>query len=131
MRRLIVACLILLAGPAFAGTATQLLAALASDAQRQSGTDFQPSAARGMAFFNTRRSDWSCASCHTPDPRGEGRHVVTGKAIAPMAPAANPERLTDRAKVDKWFRRNCRDVLGRACTSSEQADVVAYLLSLH
>jgi hypothetical protein len=30
--------------------------------------------------------------------------------------------------VEKWFRRNCNDVLGRTCTPSEKADVMAYLL---
>ena len=52
----------------------------------------------------------------------------TGKAIAPLAPAANAERFADAGKVEKWFRRNCNDVLGRACTPSEKADVLAYLL---
>ncbi len=47
-----------------------------------------------------------------------------------MAPAANPERLTDTAKMEKWFKRNCGDVLGRACTPSEKGDVIAYLTSL-
>jgi hypothetical protein len=54
--------------------------------------------------------------------------VKTGKAIAPLAPAANAERFTDAGKAEKWFRRNCNDVLGRACTASEKADVLAYLL---
>lgn len=30
-----------------------------------------------------------------------------------MAPAANPTAFTDSAKIDKWFRRNCKDVLQR------------------
>ena len=29
----------------------------------------------------------------------------------PLAPAANPKAFTDTARVDKWFRRNCNDVL--------------------
>lgn len=41
---------------------------------------------------------------------------------------ANAERFTNEAKVEKWFRRNCNDVLGRACTFSEKADVLAYLI---
>ncbi|MGE3163031.1 MAG: DUF1924 domain-containing protein, partial [Burkholderiales bacterium] len=44
------------------------------------------------------------------------------------SPAANPERFTAEAKTEKWFRRNCNDVLGRACTAAEKADVLAYLL---
>ena len=37
---------------------------------------------------------------------------------------------TDEAKVDKWFRRNCNDVLSRECTAVEKADVLAYLNAL-
>jgi hypothetical protein len=55
---------------------------------------------------------------------------MTGKAIQPLAPVANAARLTDTAKVDKWFRRNCKDVLGRECTAAEKGDVIAYLISL-
>ena len=88
------------------------------------------SADRGRQFFQqTHGNDWSCASCHTDDPTREGSHARTGKAIAPLAPAANPERFTSAAKVDKWFRRNCNDVLGRECTAQEQGDVLTWLLA--
>jgi mono/diheme cytochrome c family protein len=87
-------------------------------------------AARGRQFFDTRGSDWSCATCHTADPRRPGRHAVTGKPIEPLAPAANPARFTDEAKVAKWLRRNCRDVLARECTPREKGDVLAWLASL-
>jgi len=56
-----------------------------------------------------------------------GQHAITGKAIKPMAVAANPERFTDPAKVEKWFGRNCKEVIGRACTANEKADFIAYL----
>jgi hypothetical protein len=49
--------------------------------------------------------------------------------LKPMAPAANPKRLTDAANVEKWFKRNCNDVLKRACTAQEKGDFMAYLLS--
>ena len=89
------------------------------------------SAARGQQFFSsTHGNDWSCASCHTTSPVATGKHAKTGKEIAPLAPAANPQRFTDAAKVEKWFKRNCNDVLGRACTAQEQGDVLAYLMSL-
>ena len=32
--------------------------------------------------------------------------------------------------VEKWFARNCKDVLGRACTPAEKADVVAWLAAI-
>ena len=89
------------------------------------------SAQRGEALFKaTHGGEWSCASCHTANPLAPGKHAKTGKAIAPLAPGANPERFTDSASVDKWFRRNCNDVLGRACTAQEKGDVLQYLMSL-
>jgi hypothetical protein len=89
------------------------------------------SAQRGQAWFSSRHgTDWSCSTCHTGNPLTLGRHATTGRSIAPLAPAANPERLTDVAKIEKWFKRNCGDVLGRACTPVEKGDVVAYLTSL-
>jgi len=86
------------------------------------------SAQRGALFFrSTHGNDWSCASCHTPDPAATGRHARTGESVQPLAPAANPNRFTDLAKVEKWFRRNCNDVLGRECTAQEKGDVLAFL----
>lgn len=89
------------------------------------------SAAQGQVFFNSKQGgQWSCASCHGTPPTGDGKHASTGKAIKPLAPAFNPQVFTDSARVDKWFRRNCKDVLSRECSAAEKADVMAYLLSL-
>ena len=86
---------------------------------------------RGARFFTSKQGgEWSCASCHTERPTQAGRHAKTDKAITPLAPAANAERFTDAAKVDKWFRRNCNDTLTRVCSAQEKADVMAWLLSL-
>lgn len=86
---------------------------------------------RGQQFFNARHGrDWACASCHGAVPSGEGRHAATGKPIAPLAPAFNRDRLTDPAKTEKWFRRNCNDVLGRECSAGEKADILAWLRSI-
>ncbi|MFY9129962.1 MAG: DUF1924 domain-containing protein [Limnohabitans sp.] len=86
---------------------------------------------RGQKFFNaTAANDLSCASCHGVSPVLAGKHASTGKTIAPLAPMVNPERFSDLAKVEKWFRRNCKDVLNRECTPLEKADVVAYLKDL-
>lgn len=88
-------------------------------------------AARGKRFFDARHgSEWSCSSCHGMPPTGQGKHASTGKSIAPLAPAFNPKAFTDEAKVDKWFRRNCKDVLSRECSAAEKADVLAYVGSL-
>jgi hypothetical protein len=88
-------------------------------------------AQRGETFFTSRHGgEWSCASCHGHLPVVMGKHASTGKAIEPMAPAASAKVFTDTARVDKWFRRNCNDVLKRECTAGEKADVLAYLLQV-
>jgi hypothetical protein len=104
-------------------------AELLSSYTRQAGAP--PSAARGEALFTgSHGREWSCSSCHGAVPRQAGKHAATGKQIGPLAPAFNPERFSDAAKVEKWFRRNCNDVLGRECTAAEKADVMSWLLSL-
>jgi hypothetical protein len=86
---------------------------------------------QGRVFFNAKHGgDWSCASCHGTPPTQQGKHASTGKVIKPLAPAFNPLAFTDSARVDKWFRRNCKDVLSRECSAAEKADVLAYLISL-
>lgn len=86
---------------------------------------------RGQALFNQRHGgEWSCASCHGTPPTAQGNHASTGKAIAPLAPAFNDKAFTDTAKVDKWFKRNCKDVFSRECSAQEKADVLAYLIQL-
>ena len=78
--------------------------------EAQAGAAAQP--ARGQQFFTSRHGqEWSCASCHASMPGAQGRHASTGKTIAPLAPAFNPQRFTDEAKTEKWFKRNCNDVL--------------------
>lgn len=89
------------------------------------------SATRGEQFFKaTHGNDWSCASCHTSNPVAAGKHASTGKAIDPLAPSANPERFTSTRKVDKWFKRNCNDVLSRECTALEKGDILAFLMAV-
>jgi len=119
------------AGIAAAQTPADLQRSFEGAARKESPAFAGFSAQRGEAFFkNTHGSDWTCASCHTQSPLGSGRHAVTGKQIAPLAPAANSARFTDPAKVDKWFKRNCNDVVSRPCTALEKGDVLAYLIPL-
>jgi hypothetical protein len=111
--------------PAFAVTPAEQLAAYTALA----GAPPQP--ARGQQIFTVKHGkEWSCSSCHTAIPTIEGKHASTGKVIGPMAPAFNAERFTDSAKTEKWFRRNCNDVMGRECTAAEKADVLSWLLTL-
>lgn len=93
------------------------------------GTTADPS--RGQQLFTTRHGrEWSCSSCHGTVPTQPGKHASTGKPIAPLAPAINPERFVDAAKTEKWFRRNCNDVMGRECSAAEKADVIGWLRTL-
>jgi mono/diheme cytochrome c family protein len=87
--------------------------------------------AQGEAFFTTKHGrEWACASCHGAPPTKPGQHKATGKVIAPLAPAFEPARFSESAKSEKWFRRNCNDVVGRECTPGEKADVLAWLMGL-
>ncbi len=114
-----------------AASPTDFLAAYASQAKQESPAFNTPSASRGQHFFQkSHGKEWSCASCHTQLPTGSGKHQVTGKRIEALAPLANAERFTSERKVEKWFKRNCGDVLGRNCTAQEKGDVLAWLLSL-
>jgi hypothetical protein len=89
------------------------------------------SPARGEKFFNAKHGkEWSCASCHENPPNHATKHIVTGKVIKPLTPNSNPERFVDQAKVDKWFKRNCNDVLARECTAQEKADVLSWLMTV-
>lgn len=120
-----------LALPARAETPADFLRSFEAAARQEQAGFAGFSAARGATFFKaTHGREWSCASCHSHNPATTGRHAKTDKPIAPLAPAANAERFTRAAKVEKWFQRNCNDVLGRACTSAEKGDVLAYLMSI-
>ena len=129
MRSFLVAAAMALAGAAQAAQPGELLAGYEAAARRENPAFGGVSAPRGEQFFNARHGgEWSCASCHGATGAAPGKHAKTGKAIAPLSPAANPERFADAAKAEKWFKRNCNDVLGRACTAAEKGDVLAYLL---
>jgi mono/diheme cytochrome c family protein len=110
---------------AWAASPAQLLSSYSA----QAGSAAVP--ARGQQFFTSRHGrEWACASCHGAVPIQAGKHASTGKPIAPLAPAFNPERFSDPAKSEKWFRRNCNDVVGRECTAGEKADLLSWLLTL-
>ncbi|HEX5636129.1 MAG TPA: DUF1924 domain-containing protein, partial [Gammaproteobacteria bacterium] len=71
----------------------------------------------------------NCASCHKQDLRQTGSHIRTRKPIEPMAPSANPQRLTDIKQIEKWFLRNCKGTWGRECTAQEKGDFLVYIQS--
>jgi hypothetical protein len=117
--------------PAMAQTPKEILAEINGAAQAESPAFKGFSAAQGATFFKQKHgNEWACASCHTDNPAANGKHAKTGKIIDPLAPAANPERFSNPAKVAKWFKRNCNDVLDRVCTAQEKGDVLSYLLTI-
>jgi len=116
--------------PAFAGDTNPV--ALIGRYSAEAGKAADSTA--GKAFFLETHAGGkpdtpSCKTCHTMDPTQAGR-TRAGKPIEPLAPRVNGDRFTDSAKVEKWFGRNCNSVLGRACSSSEKANIIAYLNSL-
>jgi hypothetical protein len=91
------------------------------------------SAARGktlhtQSFTGGKPDTPACTSCHGKEPSGAGRNPA-GKAIDAMALSASPSRYTDPAKVEKWFKRNCNEVLGRECTPLEKGDWLTFMIS--
>lgn len=108
-----------------------VLAMFAAEA-KQSDTSFSGfSPDRGRVFWTSPHTGGnpdtrSCTACHTQDPHAIGQ-TRAGKSIQPMAVSRNPERFTDPHKVEQWFARNCKTVLGRECTPIEKGDVITYL----
>jgi len=130
MRRILVPVVMLV-------TATPLLASASVVSKLQSTYQAAGAgpftAAAGQTFWNTKHNNAragkqrDCTACHTRNLNNIGKHVKTGKEIKPMAPSVNPDRLTDVKKVKKWFKRNCKWVLGRVCTPQEKGDVLQFL----
>ncbi len=134
--RILAALAIATAGAVVSSTAAaispaELQTSLAAEARQADPAFREFSAQRGETFYRAKHGgDWSCSTCHTDNPAMPGNHAVTNKAVKPLAPAANPDRFTNPEKVAKWFKRNCNDVLKRACTAQEKGDLVAWLLTV-
>jgi hypothetical protein len=91
------------------------------------------SAERGETLFKSNFSGGkpdtpSCSTCHTTDPKKPGQ-TRAGKPIDPMAVSVSPNRYTDLEKTEKWFGRNCRNVLGRDCAATEKGDFITFMLT--
>ena len=117
---------LLVAGVAQADTVDDLLA----DYQAQGAGPFSDSAGKALwqrKFPSADGMQRACTRCHTDDLKRPGSHAVTGKAIEPLAPSVNAKRLTERRRIDKWFKRNCKWTLGRECTPGEKGDLLSFL----
>lgn len=93
--------------------------------QTQGASTF--SAAAGQQLWQQQVDGRSCTSCHTNDVTNVGMHQKTRKEIAPMAPSLTADRLTDVAKIEKWFARNCNWTFKRDCTPQEKGDALLWL----
>jgi len=87
---------------------------------------------RGRALFYAKQTGKdgqpiSCVSCHTDNLKQKGKNLPTGKIIEPLAPSANSVRLTDRAEMEKWLKRNFKQVFGREGSAKEKGDSLQFI----
>jgi cytochrome c peroxidase len=125
--------LLILSSELSAAPADVLLKRYEAEAKKSDAAFVSFSAERGHKLYLQKgagaKADMSCATCHTQDPKQKGR-TRANRDIEPLAPSANPRRLTDPAKVEKWFARNCDDVFARPCTPLEKGDFITWLLTI-
>ena len=113
--------------------AADVVGSLLKQYESQGGANF--TAASGQSMWTRVSIDAKsgekrrCSLCHSEDLRRTGKHAVTGKVIEPLAPSANPKRLTDPEHIEKWFARNCKWTLGRECTPQEKGDFLLMIRS--
>lgn len=89
---------------------------------------------RGEEIFTSthigkKGKEISCSSCHGIDLTKSHENFFTAKTIEPLSPKANPKRLTDVKKIEKWLKRNFNDVYNREGTPKEKGDVITYIMS--
>ena len=131
---LLAAALVLgLSGPGMAGPRETQMGQYASAARATDPAFSGFSADRGSALHTQsvtggKPDTPSCTTCHGKETRAAGR-TLAGKSIEPVAVSAAPARYTDPAKVEKWFKRNCNEVLGRECNAREKGDWLTFMLS--
>lgn len=99
-----------------------------------------PTVEEGKAFFTREVIQFkgdpanpgkaiACASCHTANPADPGKHIVTGKKIAPLSPAVNAKRFASLDRVEKGFAKHCQEVVGSDCTPAEKASYITYVMT--
>ncbi len=118
----------------FAEPIDEFVKSLEQEVQKKQSSFQGFSVQRGEQIFTTEHigkkgKKISCVSCHTSDFTQKGEHFFTGKAIEPLSRKTNPEAMTDVRNVQKWLRRNFKDVYNRLGTPKEQGDVLVYMLS--
>ena len=127
--------LMLVAAGVLAASPAEVLQTYTAQARKENPSFKEFSAVSGDRFYHavakhSSGKQISCAACHTDNPRNAGKHERTSKEIAPLAPAANKDRFSEAATVEKWFKRNCNDVLERECSAQEKGDFITYVMSI-
>lgn len=89
---------------------------------------------RGKNIFTSKHigkkgKEISCTSCHGNDLQKAGKNLFTAKVIEPLSPKTNPTRFTEVETIEKWLRRNFKDVYNREGTLQEKGDVVTYIIN--
>lgn len=107
---------------------------LKSEVKKANPTFVDFDAKRGEKIFFTENigkegKKLSCASCHDSDITKKAQNIFTGKDIDPLAPSANPARLTETKEVKKWLKRNFKDVYLREGSALEKGDTLYYIMS--
>ena len=115
----------------YAGGIDDLMSHYANLAKAEDASFVGFDANRGMNLYfkehdGGKRDTPSCTTCHTNNPAQTGK-TRAGKKIEPMATSVNPNRYQTLKKAEKWFRRNCKSVLGRECTVTEKGDFLTFM----
>lgn len=95
------------------------------------GKQLNPDESKGKLLYFTEseiKKGTSCTTCHTQSPLQSGK-TRANKVIDPLSPNVNNKRFTDLKKTEKWFRRNCQDILGRDCTAEEKINFITYVIN--
>ena len=134
MNRILILPMLLATAPAWADTPLRSLVYYSAEAKRDQ-PGFVADSERGRSFvtrnWGVSQSLSSCAACHGDQPRNSGRHALTGDPIPALSPALTPQRFSNPARVEKRFRRDCNEVLGRMCTAEEKADFIKFVVGDH
>ena len=153
----VIAALFLWSGALLADTPEQILERYAELALQEDPAFAGFSTEHGHELYFQKRvlpvvGAINCASCHMADPREEiiahrskvlcrQCHVINDsehphpkdaklRKIAPLAPSANPRRLTNFDHVEAFLKPNCEMVFGRVCTAKEKGDVLSWIISV-
>lgn len=138
MRFYLIAFAIVFSSAAFSGgfnaEMQKYIESLKQEAKAQNPNFKDFSAQNGAKIFSTKNAGKegkviSCQSCHNEDLRTKAQNIFTGKEIAPLAPSVNAARLSEVEQVQKWLKRNFKDVFLREGSAEEKGDVLYYLIS--